>query len=253
MAKINGTSMLVYADGTLIASQKNCTVSWEQDLPDASTKDSTGWEEHINGMRRCSCDFDALYSTTGLNSVGLMSYILNRSYVLLLIDGGGFPIVGQASLKNKSISAPQEDITSISGSFKFHGPAWMLTGAFANMLTDPDAGGTDYDTLTISSSGIGITSAINASGAAYCSSNALSVGNTYTYKVITFLTKTSGQLPTVGIYDNSSAFISNQVALVEGINIITLTATATDASASLRFTNSAAANFSLTNIYFFKV
>lgn len=252
MAKINGTSLKVYANGTLIAYQKNCTVSWEQDLPDATTKDSGGWEEHINGMRRASCDFDGLYSTTGLSAEALLVYITSRTSVLLLIDGGGFPIVGQADLKNVSVSAPQEDVASLSGSFKFKGPAWILTGTFANMLTDPDGNTTDYDTLTVSSSGIGIDSAVNSAGAAFCNSNTISVTDTYTYKVITYLTLTSGELPSVSLWDNTSADISNVEALTEGINIITLTATATDASASLRFTNTGAAEWDTTDIYLFK-
>jgi len=251
MAKVNGTSLLVYADGTLIASQKGCTINWEQDLPDATTKDSAGWEEHINGMRRCSVDVDGLFSTTGLSASGLMTYITNRQSLILLIDGGGFPIIGQANIKTISINAPQEDSSGLSASFTFKGGAYMLTGTFANMMTDPDGNTTDYDTFTIS--GIAVSSAINAGGNAFANSNTMSIADTGVYKVITFLTLTSGQAPSVALYDNTSADISNVEALVAGPNVITLTATATDASASLRIRNTGATNFSLTNIYVFKV
>lgn len=250
MAKINGTNLLIYADGTLIASQRTCTVSWEQDLPEASTKDSTGWEEHINGVRRCTCDFDALISTTGLSSVELIDYILSRANLILLIDGGGFPIVGEATVKNISLTGAKEEAAGLTGSFKFTGPAWMLTGTFVNLMTDPDGGGTSgYDTLTIS--GIKITSAVNAAGSAATASNVFSVSDTATYKAIFFLTKTSGELPTVGIADPGVAYKSNIVQTVEGVNICTLVATATG-SYSLNIANSGASNWSTSNIYVFK-
>ena len=38
--------------------QKSGTLNIEQDLPDGTTKGSEGWEEHINGVRRWSIDFD---------------------------------------------------------------------------------------------------------------------------------------------------------------------------------------------------
>lgn len=249
MAKINGTNLLIYADGTLIASQRTCTVSWEQDLPEASTKDSTGWEEHINGVRRCTCDFDALISTTGLNSVELIDYILNRANLVLLIDGGGFPIVGEATVKNISLTGAKEEAAGLTGSFKFTGPAWMLTGTFVNLMTDPDGVSTDYDTFTVS--GIKVTSAINLAGAATAKSNVFAITNASTYKAVFFLTKTSGELPIVGLVETGVALRSDAVQTVEGVNICTMIANASS-NCSFYIENSAAANFALTNIYLFK-
>ena len=42
MAKINGTSVLLYADGTIIALQRGLNISADVDLPDASNKESAG-------------------------------------------------------------------------------------------------------------------------------------------------------------------------------------------------------------------
>jgi hypothetical protein len=213
MAKINASLLLVYADGVVIASQKNCTVNWEQDLPLTTDKQTAGWETHINGVRRATCDFDGLYSTTGLSAEALIDLIVDRVSILLVIDGGGFPIVGEAKPKNISVNAPMEDAVTISGSFVFKGPAWLLSGVYENLITDPDAGGTDYDTLTVS--GLAITSAINASGGANCDTNNFSITNASSYKLVCFLTKTSGQLPTAVFYYPSLNF-SNIVQLVEG-------------------------------------
>lgn len=251
MAKINGTSLLVYADGVLIAAQTGCTVRWEQDLPPATTKDSAGWEEHINGVRRAICDFDGLYSTTGLNASGLIADIIARDSVVLVIDGGGFPIVGEADCKNVSINAVKEEAASISGSFKFNGPAWMLTGAYVNLMTDPDGRSNEYDTMTVS--GISIASAINAAGGVTVLSNTFSVTNAASYKVITFLTKNSGQLPECLLrYNSDGSALSNAVSLVEGVNVITLVATDTS-TGCLGFGNTAACNWSTSNIYCFKI
>jgi hypothetical protein len=72
MAKINGTSVLLYADGTVIALQKGLNISADVDLPDASNKESAGWAEHIQGMRNATLSFDALYSTTGKSAALLL-------------------------------------------------------------------------------------------------------------------------------------------------------------------------------------
>jgi len=250
MAKINGTDLLVYADGTLIAYQKTCTVTWEQDLPDATTKDSGGWEEHLNGTRRATCDFDGLYSTTGLSAEDLITYITGRTSCVLLIDGGGYPIVGEARQKNLSVSAPKEEAAGISGSFTFDGAAWMLNAAFPNLITDPDGTYNDYDTLTVD--GIAITSAINLAGDADVKSNTFDVTIGGRVQVVTFLTLNSGAAPTVRLLDDIPSVRSNNVIMTEGVNSITLTQTAT-ATVNLNFHNVAAADWSLSKIYAFRV
>jgi len=180
-----------------------------------------------------------------------MDYIIDRSSLLLSITGGvGAPIVAEADMSSVKIDAPQEQAMSLSGSLKVNGAFYQLSGTRANLVTDPDAGTTDYDTLTLS--GLAITSAINAAGTAFCNSNTINISNADVVKVAVFLTLTSGQVPSVGIWDNTSAFISNQVALVAGLNIVTLTATGADTSASLRFFNTGAANWALSPIYAFK-
>jgi hypothetical protein len=252
MAKINGTNLLLYCNGTVIALQKSCTISWEQDLPGATTKDSAGWSEHINGTRTASVDFDGLFSTTGLSAVTLMGYITSRTSVLLLVDGGGFPIVGEVDLKSFSINATKEEAAGISGSFKSKGPLWMLTGAYVNVITDPDGiGNSGYEVLT--TSGISITQAQNDSGTCSMGANGFAASINDVYKLITFVTDLgSTQFPSVYISKGGGVSISNTVTLTAGINIHTLTVTETQ-SAYLRFENTAYANWQTTNLYLFKV
>lgn len=251
MAKINGTLLLVYADGVVIAAQKGVSVNVNQNLPDASTKESAGWAEHINGQRDCEVTIEGLISTTGKTAHELYDYIMDRKSLLLVVDGFTYPYVMEANVSASSINAPAEEAAGLSGTFRANGAMYHLSGDNANLITDPDAGGEDYETLTIS--GIAITSAINAAGSAYCNSNEISVSEGDIIKVFVFLTLTSGQAPSISVWDNTSADISNKEALVEGANFITLTVTGTDASASIRISNTDAANFALSNIYAFKV
>jgi hypothetical protein len=248
MAKFNGTTLLLYNAGTLFAAQKNCTFSWEQDLIDATCKDSSGWAEHINGIRTSTCDFEGLFSTTGLNSVELMGYITSRTSILVVATGSGVTIVGEANLKTFSINAPKEEAAGLSGTFESMGGFYMLAGANAQLFTDFD--NVDYDTFTEANTVI--ASAINASGSASALSDTISVSSGDRIKVFTYLTLTSGQAPTVSIWDNTSADISNAEALAAGANFKTLTVTSNDASASLKIANTGASNFSTSAVYCFK-
>ena len=120
MAKINGTVMTVYA-ADLILWTKTCTLNIEQDLPDGTTKGSAGWEEHINGVRRWTIDFDGAYDLdgTGLEAAELVALILARTADATVKFGTSTDAAtgwtGAGTLKNVAISAPMEDTTTFSG------------------------------------------------------------------------------------------------------------------------------------------
>jgi hypothetical protein len=257
MAGINGTSILFYSQGRCIAMQKGLSLTLNDALIDGTSKDCMAWSESIPGLRDVTIDFNALFGTGLLTDTpkvqsakDTMDYILNRNRLLVTIMESGNVILGEADMSKLTFDAPVEGAMTLSGSVKISGPLYLLIDQAVQMITDPDDGGTDYDTLTVL--GLAITSAINAAGTAYVRSNVLATTDTGVYKLATFLTKTSGELPSVALYDNTSANISNVVALTEGLNLITLTATATDASASLRFTNAGAANWSTSSLFLFR-
>jgi len=250
MSKINATLLLLYADGVVIAAQKGCSVSVEQDLPDASNKESGGWAEHINGLRNASVDFDALFSTTGISAGELMAYITGRTSLLLTIVGGvAFPMVAEVDMASIKIDAPQEGVMSLSGSMKVQGAFYQLKGTSADLLTDPDSGGTDYDTHTDANKAF--SSLINLAGTAYAKSNSFSVSNGDVIKVVLFVTLNSGQLPDVAIFQVGGSAISNVVTLTAGLNIVTLTVTSTQ-TGCLNISNTGASNLSTSPIYVFK-
>jgi hypothetical protein len=262
MGAISGTILLLYSEGLPIAMQKGLSVALDMDLPDATNKDSAGWAHHILGYRNAKIDFSAL-ANVGLpgdtppvvmSAKALMDYIIAQESLLVSILGLGYPIIGEVNMSSLSFDAPGGGVMTLSGSLIVNGILYVLSdvgGMPVNLVTDPDGNSYSYDTLDVS--GLNITSAIKSSaGEKYCNSNTISVTDTYVYKLAVFLTLNGGAAPTVGIWDNTSAFISNTQVLVDGLNFVTLTATATDASASLRFRNTANGNWSTSPIYLFK-
>jgi predicted secreted protein len=256
MAAINGTTVLLYSNGTAIAMQKGLTISFDVDLLDATNKESAGWTEHLTGLMNAKIDFNSLFSTglmtdtpAVLSAKGLMDYILNSTSLLIAILGGPFPIVGQVDLNSLSFNALQESAMTLAGSLKVNGKFYPLTGSMTQMLTDPK--GTSYDYNTFGVSGTAITTAINTGGSVTAFSNTVAITDTSVYEVIFYLNLNSGQLPTFVLSDGSSNK-SNAVQSVAGLNVITLTATGTG-TYYLKMYNTSAANFYTTPIYLFKV
>lgn len=254
--------MILYSEGLPVALQRGLSFEVDLNLDDATNKESAGWANHISGMLNASIDFDALFSpatTPVMSAKDLMDYILNRESLLIEILGLGYPIVGEADMSSLKFNAPLEQAMSLSGSLKANGPLFVLSGAkefetgtMTNLITDPDAGTTDYDILTVL--GTAITSGVKSStGTKVCMSNTISVADTRVYKLATFLTLNSGAAPTVGIWDNTSTFISNTQLMTAGLNLISLTATATDANASLKFQNTGNGNWATSPIYLFMI
>ena len=261
MAAFSGTTVLLYSNGQAVALQKGLSIALDIDLPDATNKESAGWAEHICGIMNAKIDFNALFSTglmtdapKVLSGKDLLDYILNRTELLISILGGPFPIVGKADLSSLSLDASLENPMALTGSLKVNGPLYPLTslpaGKYVNLITNPETGGYDYETFDVS--GTAITSAINAASSAQANSNTFSVTAGDVIKFITFLTKTSGELPIVGILKSSdNSAVSNQVSLTEGLNFITLTITDT-VTGIMAFINTAAANWKTSPLYLFK-
>jgi predicted secreted protein len=118
---VNGTTVIYSQSGAPLALLTNSTLNVDQDLPDASTKDSGGYADHINGQRSWSIDVDGLASfvaTTG-NVDKLATLITTRASVTVSFaptTAGQVRFHGTANLANLSISAPMEDVVTVTGS-----------------------------------------------------------------------------------------------------------------------------------------
>ena len=121
MAKINGTDLLVYVGATPIAHSTSCTLNIEQDLPDATTKSSGGWADHINGLKSWSIDFDGLVDYSASYGVEeLFDNLKNGNNVTVKISTtttGDSYFTGSASCANLSMTGDMEAPMSFTGAF----------------------------------------------------------------------------------------------------------------------------------------
>jgi predicted secreted protein len=117
---INGTLVLVNAQGSAIASTTDATLNIEMDAPDASTKGSAGWAESIAGQKSWSIDVDGLatFDYSSGNVQELAGYLTGRTSVAVrFLPNSGVAFYGDAYMTSVSIGAPNEDVATISGTF----------------------------------------------------------------------------------------------------------------------------------------
>jgi predicted secreted protein len=130
MAKFNATDLLVYVGAIPIAHSTSATITIDVDLPDATTKDSAGWADHIAGVRNWSIDFDGLVDYAASYGVEeLFNNLLNRNVLTVKWSStqvGGTYLTGQASVSNLTQTADMEQPVSYSGTFTGKGALSMV-------------------------------------------------------------------------------------------------------------------------------
>ena len=137
MAVINATSYLLLKDTTVIGHSKNTTFSVNTDLPDATTKQSLGWQEVIPGVKSGTLSIECLtnYQDT-LTFDDLAEMLITKEKAVfyfkdvvnpkLIVRGEGFI---------STIDETAEFETATSFNVKIN-----LTGIFT--ITDPSEGKT---------------------------------------------------------------------------------------------------------------
>ena len=120
MAKFNATNLVLKCSGTIVAHTTSSTLNINQDLPDATTKDSSGWSENISGLRDWSIDVEGLtdYSAS-FGADELADLILNRTTCTVEFGTGttgDTKFSGTVNLASLTQDAPLEDVASFSGS-----------------------------------------------------------------------------------------------------------------------------------------
>lgn len=125
MAKINGTtSTIVNGTDTLLYTTSS-TLNVAQSLEDTTNKGSSGWAEHLNGVRNWSIDFDGMADTsgTGLTFDSIVALIVGRTAdadVDFTYDGtNGWH--GNGTFENITIDAPAEGPVTFSGTIVGNG------------------------------------------------------------------------------------------------------------------------------------
>lgn len=126
----NGTDLLLKVSSTdgseaNIGHTTSCTISLSADLPEATTKDSGGYQEVISGLRSGEISFEGLVDyTDSQNAAELGDFLLNRTKLFFefgtdetgdqLYSGAGF-------LNSLEVSAEMESPVTYSGSITITG------------------------------------------------------------------------------------------------------------------------------------
>lgn len=120
--KINGTKLLVYVGSTAITHATKHTLELNMDTRDATTKDSAGWTETLEGKRNWTISGEAMFAfdaTYGHDE--LTALIINRTSVTLKFStevSGDTYFTGTGWLKSCSADASNEETTTYSFSFE---------------------------------------------------------------------------------------------------------------------------------------
>jgi predicted secreted protein len=119
---MNGTLLLLYVEGTVIAKTTSHSLSVNHSLRETTNKDSAGWKDNLEGLRDWSIDCDALHAED--NAFGLedlLDFVLTRTQVTLKFStevSGDVKYSGEAWITSVSENAGVEDNVSYSVSFE---------------------------------------------------------------------------------------------------------------------------------------
>lgn len=126
----NGTNLLlkVSADGgtpVTIGHSTSASLSISADLPEATTKDSAGFAEHIQGLRSGEISFEGLVSYTDAQNVKeLTDFMINRTsldWSLATSTSGDQILSGEAFLSSVEVAGEMESPVTYSGSLTITG------------------------------------------------------------------------------------------------------------------------------------
>ena len=127
----NGTNLLLSVEGNTLGHTTSCSLSLSNDLPEATTKDSNGFQEVIAGVISGEISFDGLvdYSDTA-NAIELADFLLARTQITCVFgtaETGDAIYTAEGFLSSVEQSAEMESPVSYSGSI-------TLTGAITKSL-----------------------------------------------------------------------------------------------------------------------
>lgn len=126
----NGTNLLVKvigAGGTLatIGHTTSCTMSLTHDLPEATTKDSSGYAEYISGVRGGEITFEGLVAyDDSANAEEIIGYVTSRNKVdwsFGTAASGDTVYEGEGFISSIEVSAEMESPVSFSGTITITG------------------------------------------------------------------------------------------------------------------------------------
>ncbi len=134
---LNGTDLKVYItpDGgsaTLIAYATNATININHSTRSISNKESSGWEESMEGMRNWDVSVDAMYAWLDADGSAIGGLTLSELFSVMIetrakasitfgvtsTSSGDTKYAGDVWMTSSSLTAPLEDSSTFSASFQ---------------------------------------------------------------------------------------------------------------------------------------
>lgn len=123
---INGTALQVYIGSDVIAHSTSHSLSITHDARDATTKDSEGWTDRLEGLRTWEITGEGLVAYDGdFDTTNLFAMVTNRSTATVKFStevSGDKYWTGTAYLTALDMDSPTEDNVSMSFTFSGSGP-----------------------------------------------------------------------------------------------------------------------------------
>lgn len=129
----NGTNLLLKVQGTVVGHTTSCTLTINQDIADATTKDSAGWSEGIAGLKSGEVSFDGLVDYSDANNAEqLLDLLISRTEIDVVV---GTAATGDSVYSAKGFIASLEQTGEMESAVSFSGSI-TLTGAVTKTLNE---------------------------------------------------------------------------------------------------------------------
>jgi predicted secreted protein len=130
MAKVNGSELLIEYDGSVIAHQREHSISFEAEQIDSTDKEEA-WQVSIKGRKSGSNDIELVLNTDGeYNVEELFTLLKNDNAVkgkIPLNSGGTQWLEGDLKLYSLELSFPDQDVAVVSGTAQTEGSWTYVT------------------------------------------------------------------------------------------------------------------------------
>lgn len=132
--KYNGTAILFRLDGVTLMQCKDVSLDIKQDLPEATTKDDSGWKTNINGLRSASLKFSGIADFSSNANIDVLTDMIfdraDAAFQFFPQTNTNVYFYGNVDCGGVTIAAPVEGIVSVEGTMEVNGT--LTKGAVAN-------------------------------------------------------------------------------------------------------------------------
>jgi len=129
----NGTNLILKVEGGALGHTTSCSLSLSNDLPEATSKDSSGFQEVIAGVISGEISFDGLVKyDDSTNAIQLADFVLARTQITCIFGtaiSGDAVYSAEGFLSSVEMSAEMESPVTYSGSITLTGAITKSTNS----------------------------------------------------------------------------------------------------------------------------